>query len=152
MLAKLINQNYKLLEDFNYHLSLLHHLHPSLLHHPYSSLHHHLTQSASSSNNFKIFYSATTLTHIKKLNRVNIQRVEAQFLSTSEVLEKIKLDDKVKKSKQLKKSNIDSEASDEVQQVQHSKKRRQDKDIKRCKSSAEFGKKHCQLKKYEAPM
>ena len=65
--------------------------------------------------------------------RVNIQRVESQCLSSSEVLENLKQDDDdAKKSKQLKNRNIDvSEASDETQQ--HSQKRRKDKDIKRCK-------------------
>ena len=63
--------------------------------------------------------------------RVNIQRVESQCLSSSEVLENLKqVDDDAKKSKQLKNRKIDfSEASDETQQ--HSQKRR--KDIKRCK-------------------
>ena len=65
--------------------------------------------------------------------RVNIQRVESQCLSSSEVLENLKqVDDDAKKSKQLKNRKIDfSEASDETQQ--HSQKRRKDKDIKRCK-------------------
>ena len=38
------------------------------------------------------------------------------------------------------------EASYETQQVQHSKKRRQVKDIKRCKKCRKVWGKHCQLK------
>ena len=62
--------------------------------------------------------------------RVNIQRVESQCLSSSEVLENLKQDDDdAKKSKQLKNRKIDfREAS-----FKHSQKRRKDKDIKRCK-------------------
>ena len=53
---------------------------------------------------------------------------------------------KLKQAKTKKPKFDFSEASDENQQVQNFKKRRQDKHIKRCKSVAEFGKKHCQLK------
>ena len=61
----------------------------------------------------------------KKKTRVNIPRVEGQCLSTCEMLEKLKQDDEVKKSKQLKKRKIDfSEVSHETQQVQHSNERR----------------------------
>ena len=95
--------------------------------------------------NLKIFYSTTMLADTQKL-RVNIQRVEGQCLSASEVLENLNQLDKVKKSKQLKKrKNNFSETSDETQQ--HSQKRRKITKISRdAKSIAEFGKKHCQLK------
>ena len=78
--------------------------------------------------------------------RVNIQRVESQCLSSSEVLENLKqVDDDAKKSKQLKNRKIDfSEASDETQQ--HSQNGGKTKISRDAKSTAEFGKKHCQLK------
>ena len=73
-------------------------------------------------------------TQKKKHQKSQHSTVEGHCLSTSEVLKKLKQDGEAKKSKQLKKRKIGfTEASDETQQVQHSKKLRQNKDIKLCK-------------------
>ena len=88
---------------------------------------------------FKESLEGNLKNHVADTNRlrVNIQGVEGQCLSTSEVLENLKQDHKAKKSQQVKKRKIDfSETSDETQQ--HSQKLRKDKDIKRCKKYRRF--------------